>query len=469
MSDPQTHQSPRRFSSKEILIFVGITFLCIATTLAIVSYNFFQFIGFEGASAFNPFTPDKTQLAVTQTAPDGSPSDSEIDPLPPPPEWDGVTRVTMLVMGLDYRDWVANLGPPRTDTMILLTIDPISNTAGMLSIPRDLWANLPGFKPQKINAAFRFGEIYKYPGGGPGLAIKTVEGTIGVPIDYYAVLDFGAFVNFIDLVGGVKLEVKEPIELEVIGKRVDVYLEPGVYAMGGDIALAYARNRSTGGGDFDRAERQQQVIMGIRDRLLDPAIFSILMENAPEIYEQLTAGIKTNLPLEDAIKLAFLAVQIQDADIKGAILDESSFIYGRSPDDLSILIPLPDKIRAIRDNIFSTGGAYTPLMIAEPVVLMQLESPTIAIKNGTNSGALADRTAEYLKNQGAQIAYSVPADGYYDLTTIILRKSKPYSLAYLVDWMNINHTKILHEYNSNSAVDIEIILGNDWAQNNPIP
>jgi hypothetical protein len=100
---------------------------------------------------------------------------------------------------------------------------------------------------------------------------------------------------------------------------------------------------------------------------------------------------------------------------------------------------------------------------------MQLESPTIAIKNGTNSGTLADRTAEYLQNQGAQIAYSVPADGYYDLTTIILHKSKPYSLAYLVDWMNINPTKILHEYNPTNAVDIEIILGNDWAQNSPIP
>jgi LCP family protein required for cell wall assembly len=464
MSDPQSYENQPRFSTREILFFVGFVFLCIAIVLGVVSFNLFQYLGMGNVSAFNPFIPGETQAAATQ-----SPGDSSSNPLPPPPKWDGATRVTILVMGLDYRDWVANLGPPRTDTMMLLTIDPISKTAGMLSIPRDLWANIPGFKPQKINAAYRFGEIYKYPGGGPALAIKTVEGTIGVPIDYYAVLDFSAFVKFIDLIGGVKVEVKEPIELEVIGKPVDVYLEPGVYAMGGDIALAYARNRSTGGGDFERAERQQQVIMGIRDRLLTPQIFSTLMENAPEIYEQLTTGVKTNLPLEDAIKLAFLAIQIPDNSVQGAILDESSFIYGRSPDDLSILIPLPDKIRAIRDAVFSTGGAFTPLMVAEPVVLMQLENPTIAIKNGTNNSAIADRTVEYLRSQGAQIASTGPADGYYGLTTITLYQAKPYTLAYLVDLMNINHTKILHAYNPSSAVDIEIILGEDWLQNNSLP
>jgi LCP family protein required for cell wall assembly len=375
----------------------------------------------------------------------------------------------MLVMGLDYRDWIANMGPSRTDTMVLLTIDPISKTAGMLSIPRDLWANIPGFKPQKINTAYRFGELYKYPGGGPGLAIKTVEGTIGVPIDYYAQIDFGAFINFIDLIGGVKLEIKEPIELEVIGKRVDVYIEPGVHVLGGDIALAYARARHTGGGDFERAERQQQVIMGIRDRLLNPKIFSILMNNAPQIYNELTQGIDTNLPLEDAIKLAFLAVQIGDEGIKRAVLDESVFVYGRSPDDLSILIPLPDKIRAIRDDIFATGGAFTPLMTGDPLALMQLENAAIAIKNGTYNADIGNQTGDFLRSRGAQIVSSGPADSYYDQTTIIIHKGKPYTAAYLIELMNIKPTKILHQYDPHSTVDIEIIVGVGWINNNPMP
>jgi LCP family protein required for cell wall assembly len=468
MPGPEANKTPYRFSQREIIAFIGFLFLCIGTVLALTFYNIFIVVGARGVSSFNPFIPGAPG-DVTQVVGDNFIPESDIEPLPPPPQWDGAARVTMLVMGLDYRDWIANMGPPRTDTMILLTIDPITKTAGMLSVPRDLWANIPGFKPQKINTAFRFGELYKFPGGGPGLAIKTVEGTIGVPIDYYAQIDFGAFVNFIDLIDGVKIEVKEPIELEVIGKPVDVYLEPGVYAMGGDIALAYARNRKTGGGDFERAERQQQVIMGIRDRLLNTEIFSILMNNAPQIYDELTKGIQTNLPLDDAIKLAFLALQIKDEDIKGAILDESSFVYGRSPDDLSILIPLPDKIRAIRDDIFDTGGAYTPLMQGEPLVLMQLENAAIAIKNGTNNNNIATQTGDYLRSQGAQIVSSGPADGYYDLTTIILHKGKPYTLAYLVDFMDIKHTKILHQYDPHSTSDIEIIVGNDWNIKNPIP
>jgi len=469
MSQPNANKTPYRFSPREILLFVGFLFLCIGTVLVIIFYNIFMAVGAQGVSSFNPFIPDATKQAAAQAGAGEFIPASEIIPLPPPPEWDGSTRVTILLMGLDYRDWVGNMGPPRTDTMILLTIDPITKTAGMLSIPRDLWANIPGFKPQKINTAYRFGELYKYPGGGPGLAIKTVEGTIGVPIDYYAQVDFGAFVNFIDLIGGVKLEIKKPIELEVIGKRVDVFIEPGVHVLGGDIALAYARARHTGGGDFERAERQQQVIMAIRDRLLDPKRFSLIMDNAPQLYNEFTQGINTNLPLEDAIKLAFLAIQIEDGNIKHAVLDESAFIYGTSPDELSILIPLPDKIRTIRDDIFATGGAFTPLMTGDPLTLMQLEKATIAIKNGTYNTAIVDQTVNFLRSQGAQVVPSGSADSYYDYTTIIIHGGKPYTLAYLIKLMNIGQYGVFHNYDPHSSSDIEIIVGADWIHNNPMP
>ena len=82
--------------------------------------------------------------------------------------WDGASRVTVLLIGLDFRDWEAG-ETPRTDTMILLTMDPISKTAGMLSIPRDMWVSIPGFDHGKINTAYYLGEIYNLPGGGPGI------------------------------------------------------------------------------------------------------------------------------------------------------------------------------------------------------------------------------------------------------------------------------------------------------------
>ena len=81
-----------------------------------------------------------------------------------PPAWDGASRITVLIIGLDYRDYLANDGPPRSDTMILLTIDPLTKTAGMLSIPRDMWVNIPGFQYGRINMAYFYGEGSKLPG-----------------------------------------------------------------------------------------------------------------------------------------------------------------------------------------------------------------------------------------------------------------------------------------------------------------
>ena len=97
--------------------------------------------------------------------------------------WDGNSRVNVLVMGLDYRDWEDGGDAPRTDTMILLSLDPASRTAGILSIPRDLWVPIPGYDYNKLNMAYRLGELDHVPGGGPELAIKTVEKLIGMDIN----------------------------------------------------------------------------------------------------------------------------------------------------------------------------------------------------------------------------------------------------------------------------------------------
>ena len=187
-------------------------------------------------------------------------------PLPEPTltSWDGVGRVTILLLGLDYRDWEAGSEYSRSDTMILLTLDPLSHTAGILSIPRDMWVAIPGFQHGKINTAYYLGDAYKLPGGGPGLAVDTVEQFLGVPINFYAQIDFQAFVRFIDELGGVKIDIPEPITVDLLGSgaKTKKTLQPGVQVLPGEWALAYARARNTGGGDFDRAKRQQQVILG---------------------------------------------------------------------------------------------------------------------------------------------------------------------------------------------------------------
>jgi LCP family protein required for cell wall assembly len=393
--------------------------------------------------------------------------DSEIN-LPDP--WDGSSRVTILIMGLDFRDWQAGDGPPRTDTMILLTIDPLTKTGGILSIPRDLWANIPGFNPGKINTAYFLGEAYRVPGGGPALAVNTVEQTLGVPIDYYAQIDFQAFIDFIDLIGGVKIDIPEAITIDPIGwDKQKKHLQPGVQVLPGDLALAYARTRTSEGLDFARSARQQLVIDGIRSRIFDFDMLPNLIANAPAIYNDLIGGINTNLPLDDAIRLAVLAFQINSEDIKHGIIDETYVTFGISPDELSILLPIPDRIRSLRDEIFASVGILAPITPGTSQERMQLEAASISILDGTASADLGTRTSTYIGGLGANVINVGVAERAYFQTTIIDHTGNPFTLQFLAELMGLTSFNIIYDYNPNSSVDIEIKLGTDWLNSNPIP
>ncbi|MEX1248703.1 MAG: LCP family protein [Anaerolineales bacterium] len=386
-----------------------------------------------------------------------------------PDPWSGAERVTILVMGLDYRDVEAG-GPARSDTMILLTVDPVTKTAGILSVPRDLWAVIPGFTPNKINTAYYFGELYKIPGGGPELAMRTIEQTIGVPIDFYAQVDFDAFVKFIDLIGGVKINVPTSITVDPLGADTQPKnLKPGVQVLPGAVALAYARERHTTGGDFGRAERQQQVILGIRDRFLEFNLLPGFIANAPQLYAELSTGVRTDLSLNDAIQLAVLAMQISPQDIQRAVIGEDQVIYGRSPDDLAILIPIPDKIRELRDYVFGGNTSLGPMTPGSPEERMAAEAPRISIQNGTNDGNIGSRTQQFLSGLGANVVEVRSASVSLSQTIIVDHTGNPFTLAYLAQLMGIPNARIIHEFDPNSSVDVELRLGTDWLSNNTLP
>jgi LCP family protein required for cell wall assembly len=200
-----------------------------------------------------PSTCGTTGNALTDPDEQGTPIAPVAD-LPPavsipesnlPPAWDGASRITVLLIGLDYRDYIANEGPPRSDTMILLTIDPLTKTGGMLSIPRDMWVNIPGFGYGKINMAYFYGAGSNLPGGGPELARKTVAQFIGVDIQYYAQIDFNTFVEFIDLIGGIWIYNDENLRLDLVGTGKDKFKLNccGMRELNGKKALAYVRCR----------------------------------------------------------------------------------------------------------------------------------------------------------------------------------------------------------------------------------
>jgi LCP family protein required for cell wall assembly len=393
-----------------------------------------------------------------------------------PPAWDGASRINILLIGLDFRDWLAGEGAPRSDTMIVFTIDPITKTAGMLSIPRDMWVNIPGFGYSRINTAYSSGEGHKLPGGGPELARKTVEQFLGVPIQYYAQIDFYTFVEFIDLIGGVEIYNDEDLRLDPVGGGKDkIRLNCcGIRELDGERALAYARFRKDKEGDIARAKRQQKLILAIRNKVLSPENFPVLLGKAQQFYEEFSAGIRTNMPFDMGIQLGVLARDIPVESIKTGAIDYSmvalddTVLGGQAA---AVMKPLPDKIRELRDQIFTTGGALSPMAAQnDPAALMQADAARVRLLNGTFAGGLENATGNYLVSQGVQVTEVGPADRAYEGTVIILYAPKLYTLKYLQSVFGIGSpSQIWISPDPTSTVDVEVRLGNDWANSNPMP
>lgn len=380
-----------------------------------------------------------------------------------PVPWDGSSRVNILIMGLDARDWEAGDNAPRTDTMMVLTFDPITHTAGMLSIPRDLWAEIPGFGHDKINNAYSLGESNRLPGGGAGLAVKAVEEFLGITINYYAQIDFSAFERFIDIIGGVKIYVEEMVEVSIIGRDGTRKIRPGWQTLDGAYALAYARTRYTGNGDFDRAQRQQEVILAMRNQLAHEDIRARVLNNALEIYDTLASGITTNMTVQEALSLAWSAKDIKVEEIEQAIIAPPEYVtIQTSPDGLSILKPITEKIRLLRDQVFASGSARSQLALTSQAVdLMKMEAANVVVNNGSGNAGVADTTRAYFEGQGMIIVSTGNADAVNG-TTLIDYTGNPYTLQFLAALMGVNASHIFNRYDPNSTVDVEIIIGPEW-------
>jgi LCP family protein required for cell wall assembly len=441
--------------------------------------------GCQGAGQSGPqisaATPKPGETAVPGLPPT---PEAAIPAVALPPTWDGASRVTILLMGIDTTAVVLDAngqviksdrnGLARSDTMILLTIDPQSKTAGMMSIPRDLWVNTPGFGYARINTAFYNGDANKLPGGGPELAMRTVEQVVGVPVQYFAVMEFWAFSQLIDDIGKIDVFVPKKIIIDPMGPGNDkIMLSAGWHKLGGIEALGYVRQRHTEGGDVDRSQRQQAVILAVRDKISNPANFPTILANAPDIYNQIQTGIKTNLTFEDMMRLGMLAKDIPPESIKKGVIDytmvtlQDLMIDGQKQ---SVFKPISDKIRLLRDEIFTASGALSPMATGEALELAKQEGATVAVYNSSQTPGLAQRTADYFKSQGINVVATGNSQLFPGATQVVDHRGKLYMLRYLKELFGLNSgAQIVSKYDPASEADIDIILSDDWASKNPMP
>jgi LCP family protein required for cell wall assembly len=340
-----------------------------------------------------------------------------------------------------------------------------------LSIPRDLWVNIPGFGYSRINTAYASGEGNKLPGGGPGLAAKTVEQVIGVPINYYGEIDFHAFEEVIDTMGGLYICIPEKIRIDPIGNKRPKNLKAGCQTLWGYEVLAYARNRYTADGDVDRSKRQQLVIMALRNQIFSPQNFTNMIALAPDIYSEASAGLRTNMSFEEAMRLATLLNQIPPANIKQGVIDNSMTLMDNTTlagQDASVLKPIPDKIRVLRDEIFSSVGPLSPLAQGDPLALMKADAARVRVFNGTYTAGLDSRTGNYLVSQGMNVTEIGQASQPYGRTTIVVYSPKLYTVKYLASLFGVTaYDQIVFKSEPGATVDIEVRLGEDWVNKVP--
>src|SRR5690606_21817688 len=218
--------------------------------------------------------------------------------------WDGVSRFPVIVMGLDRRPGETALAY-RTDTMMLVSIDPTTKSMGILSIPRDLYVEVPGYSElQRVNTPMVLGEL-RQPGFGPELVMQTVQYNLGIRIHDYLAVDFNAFVEFIDSIGGITMNVpyniSDPLYPDMNYGYDPFYIRAGEQVLDGATTLKDARTRH-GDNDFQRAQRQQDVMYAIRDKNLNPQTLPQIIIQSPSIWTSLSDGLYTGMTYEQIIQ-----------------------------------------------------------------------------------------------------------------------------------------------------------------------
>ena len=276
---------------------------------------------------------------------------------PFPGSCDGPGRMNILIIGMDGRADNYERAA-RADALIVVGINFGDKTVQILSLPRDLWVQIPevGNNPlheNRINTAYGLGQLAGYPGGGPAFQAVAISHNFGIRIDRTVVLNFTAFENGVDTIGGVDIEVPRDIRDDKYpddeGGTLVLDIPAGWVHMDGRTALMYARTRHQDS-DFGRMRRQQQVMMAVRDRLLSPDVIPVL----PSLAELLYYSVRTDVSFEEMGLLGCVGPQIANEAVTRVVIDTSMVEPFRTESDASVLRPKMEVILPLLEA-FATG------------------------------------------------------------------------------------------------------------------
>ncbi|MEK6226482.1 MAG: LCP family protein [Chloroflexota bacterium] len=361
---------------------------------------------------------------------------------PSPPQWTGTERLNVLLLGIDSRD---DASPTKnTDTMIVLSLDPVNKTAAMLSIPRDVYINQPGVLVDKINAA--------YAVGGPDLSRRVVEDLLGIRLNAYALVDFDAFTKIVDSVGGVVIDVKRPVRDESYPtpdygiERLDITAGPQL--MDGQTALRFARSRHDTN-DYSRAQRQQLVLSALRTRMSE----GDFIRGLPGLIDRVGSVVQTNFDPANILPLAQFGTGIDGDAIRSEVLYPCGGAYPHCELQSSggangfYLIPDRAKIRDLAAALF-----YDPQVKSEGA---SVEVRSAGARNGV-AQSVADRLTE------RSFTVSTVSDGAVGRSAVLVRNgAKRYTANALAAQLGGLPVDTLPAGEQSSA-DIVVRVGSDF-------
>lgn len=332
-------------------------------------------------------------------------------------------RVNILIVGCDE---IENYG--RADTIVFLSISPKTKDVLILSIPRDTRVEIPGRGMDKINHAYAF--------GGEKLISKTVSSFLDVPIHFYAVADFNGFVNIIDELGGVDINVEKEMYYVDKAGGVEINLYPGKQVLDGEKSLQYIRFRNDKLGDLGRIKRQQKLALAVIKKMMN---FDSITK-IPQISEEIKRYIETNIKVQDAIALVNLFKGVNQEKFKlETVHGNPVYIEG-----VSYLEPNVEEVRKrVKSLIYGLNSGVE-----------------VEVLNGNAMSGIAHRIAKDLELQGFKVVNIGNADNFdYEKTKIIVY-SKEVNLDNEFKKL-FNDFEIVKEYRTQTNIDLVIILGKD--------
>lgn len=389
--------------------------------------------------------------------------DKNVDPSRLNGEGDG--RINILLLG---KGGAGHTAPDLTDTLLLASIDPVANEAALLSVPRDMYVEDENGYSTKINAVYSNAKQAAISDGAnadqaedTGLRAieKSITEVIGVPIHYYVMVDFKAFEDAINIVGGVTVDVKKPLydyTMAWLNGGNPLLADQGLQTFDGQHALYFARSRY-GSSDFDRSERQRQIIIALQQKVIGSGTFSNPFK-VVDLLNTFSENVRTDLNGEGEIKRLYEIGQGISGDriISVGLTDDPVLVTTDFIDNQSIVRPVA--------GLYQYEDIQTYVRNTLKDAFLKQENSRVVIMNGTGVGGLATSRKKELESYGYNIVTvdNAPTADYENTRLIQINGDHRYTASYLARRLGVNAEEVtIDGLPTIETADFVIILGND--------